>query len=246
MKQFEYNKHHQEADWKGKLKEISDRFSLVSFNKTFKQKVSSETQHKRRTVLFLSFNELRDGGYKIHDPLNLKPKHVQYLVEKWVGQGLSASTITNRISILNLFTIFIGKPGIVKAPADYVDDRIVVRRTFVNKEDKSWSAKEIDAKSIAAKASSIDEYTGLHVELMLQFGLRVKEALCLKPFKSDYGQHLLVMDGTKGGRTRIISLDTQDKRDLVDRCKAKCAKVEKNMCHPDRSLVQEKTDCITS
>lgn len=235
-----YKKHYNEADWKGRLKELTEEFSYRSYNGAHKQRVSHETKDKRRHVLFLSFTELREGGYKIHDPLNIKPKHIQYLVEKWVGQGLSASTITNRISILNLFTIFIGKPGVVKAPADYVDDKIVVQRTFVNKEDKSWSAKDIDAKSIAAKAAAIDEYTGLQVELMLMFGLRVKEALCLKPFKSDYGQHLLVMDGTKGGRTRIVSLDTPEKRALVDRCKTMCQKIEKNMCNPERSLVQEK------
>ena len=235
-----YKQFYGEKDWKGRLKELTEAFSYRSYNGTHKQKVSHETKHKRKHVLFLAFRELREDGYKISDPLNLKPKHIEHLVDRWVAAELSASTITNRISILNLFTVFIGKPGMVKAPEDYVDDKLIIKRSFVNKEDKSWSAKDVDPVAIAAKASAIDIYTGVHVDLMITFGLRVKEAMSLKPYKSDYGQHLLVMDGTKGGRTRIVHIDTEHKRQLIDKCKQLCGKVEKNMCHPDRSLVQEK------
>lgn len=237
---YTYKANYKTNDWKGRLKEIAEEFSFRSYNGSFKQRVSNETKDKRKHVLFLTFRELHEDGFQLYDPLNVKPKHIEHLVQRWVGAKLSASTITNRISILNLFTIFIGKPGMVKAPEDYVDDKVIVRRSFVNNADKSWSAKDVDPEAIASKASAIDVYTGLHIDLMITFGLRVKESLSLKPFKSDYGQHLLVMDGTKGGRTRIVPIDNEYKRDLVDKCKKVCEKIEKNMCHPDRSLVQEK------
>lgn len=236
---FTYKKRYQDADWKGRLKEILTSFERVSFNRTYKQKVSHRTIQKRRDVLYLSFATLRDGGYKINDPLNIKPKHIDYLVSLWVGSGLTASTITNRISIINIFLKFIGKEIMIKSPQDYVDDPSVVKRTYVNTEDKSWSAKELDIPSIISKASDMDVYSSIHVELMLAFGLRVQESISLQPYKSDYKDNLLVMHGTKGGRTRIVPIDSDHKRDVLNRAKKLCGEINNNMTHPDRTLMQE-------
>lgn len=236
---FVYKKRYQDADWKGRLKEILTSFERVSFNRTYKQKVSHRTIQKRRDVLYLSFSTLRDGGFKINDPLNIKPKHIEYLVSFWVGAELSASTVTNRISILNIFLKFIGKEVMIKSPQDYVDDPATVRRTYVNTEDKSWSAKDLDMPSIITKASDIDVYSSMHLELMLSFGLRVQEAISLQPYKSDHRDNLLVMHGTKGGRTRIVPVDSEMKRNVLDRAKKLCGEINNNMTHPDRTVLQE-------
>lgn len=226
-------------DWKANLKKVLDEFSLKSFNSKQKYSVSNATNQKRRDIITLSFRQLREFGYKIHDPYSLKPKHIQYLMSRWEDEKLSASTLTNRLSVLRLFTDFLGKRGMVGAPEDYVQDKSLVKRSYVNKKDKSWKAVEIDAKEIVSKAMDVDEYTCHQLKLMFAFGLRVKEAIHLKPFKSDYTDYLLVMDGTKGGRTRLVSIDNDEKRQVVDDCKKLIGSIEMNMCDPTRNTVQE-------
>ncbi|MGP1715675.1 MAG: phage integrase N-terminal domain-containing protein [Methylophilus sp.] len=221
------------------MKEILTGFERISFNRSYKVKVSHRTIQKRRDVMYLSFETLRKGGFKINDPLNIKPKHIEYLVSFWVSEQLSASTISNRVSIINIFLKFIGKEIMVKSPQDYVDDPKLVKRTYVNTEDKSWSAKELDFADLVVKASDIDVYSSMHLELMLAFGLRVQESISLQPFKSDYTNYLLVMHGTKGGRTRIVHIDSGYKADVLKRAKALCGDINRNMSNPDRTLMQE-------
>lgn len=236
---FTYKRKYQPSDWKGRLKEILTEFERISFNRSWKTKVSHRTIQKRRDVLYASFVQLHVGGFKINEPLNIKPKHIEHLVAFWVKEELSPSTISNRISIINIFLKFIGKEIMVKSPQDYVNDPSLVRRTYVNKEDKSWSAKEIDIPDIVKKASDIDVYSSMQVELMFAFGLRVQESIALQPFKSDYGNYLLVMHGTKGGRTRIVHIDSDIKRDVLDRARALCGEIHRNMSNPDRDIRQE-------
>lgn len=221
------------------MKEILTGFERISFNRTYKVKVSHKTIQKRRDVMYLSFDTLRKQGFKINDPLNIKPKHIEHLVAFWVGESLSASTISNRISIINIFLKFIGKEIMVKSPQDYVDDPKTVKRTYVNTEDKSWSAKEIEINEKVQKASELDTYSAMHLELMFAFGLRVQESIALQPYKSDYREYLLVMHGTKGGRTRIVHIDNDIKKDVLARAKALCGEIGNNMTHPDRTLLQE-------
>lgn len=236
---YQYKKTYYAADWKGRLKELVVEFQTRSFTGKQKFKVANATIKKRSDVIFLCFSQIREGGFKLNDPLNVKPKHIVYLVNLWIENKLSASTITNRISIMKLFTEFLGKPGLVLSPDEYVMDKTLVKRTYVNQEDKSWVAKEIDPEEFAKRALEIDQYTGHQILLMMNFGLRVKESICMKPFKSDYGEHLLVMDGTKGGRTRIVPIDTESKRAIVDSCKKLVSKIDKNMCAPERRIEQE-------
>lgn len=236
---YKYKRPYPVADWKGKLKEIVFEFQTRRFTGKQKFKVSNATTKKRSGVIFLCFTQIREGGFKLNDPLNIKPKHVIYLVNLWLENNLSPSTITNRISIMKLFTEFIGKPGLVLSPEEYVMDKTLVKRNYVNEDDKSWKAKEIDAEQIAQQAIEIDPYSGHQILLMMNFGLRLKEAVSMKPFKSDYGEHLLVMDGTKGGRTRIVPIDSPSKRFIVDSCKKLVSTIDKNMCAPERRIEQE-------
>lgn len=239
MTEFQYKDTYQPNDWKGKLKEVLDDFATKSFTNKQKFKVANATNHKRRDTLFLCFNQLREAGYKVQDAYSLKPKHIQYLMSRWEAEKLSASTLTNRLSMLRLFCEYLGKRGMVSSPEDYVQDKSLVKRSYVNKKDKSWKAAEINSREIVNKAMEIDIYTAHQIKLMVGFGLRVKESISLKPFKSDYGDYLLVTEGTKGGRTRLVKIDTAEKLQIVDDCKKLVGALEKNMCDPQRRTVQE-------
>jgi hypothetical protein len=58
------------------------------------------------------------------------------------------------------------------------------------------------------------------MELQRAFGLRMKEAALLKPHQADRGHYLAVNWGTKGGRARVIDIQTDYQRDVLNRAKA--------------------------
>jgi len=43
--------------------------------------------------------------------------------------------------------------------------------------------------------------------------------LLFKPHLADKGTHLYVMHGTKGGRDRVIPIETKEQRQLLDKLK---------------------------
>jgi len=66
---------------------------------------------------------------------------------------------------------------------------------------------------------AIDPRVALQLELQHAFGLRVRESLELRPHLADKVTYLAVNVGTKGGRDRTVPIDTQAKRELLDRAK---------------------------
>lgn len=183
------------------------------------KKVSFETRSKRQKVLIGAFRTLHEIGYSIQSPQNLRPKHIHALGRELEVRGLSASTIQNTLSVLRVFCEWIGKPGMIKSPVEYVDHKDSVTRHYKADKDKSWSAHQLDVDQFAVKAASIEPRCGIYIHLAVKFGLRKLECISLRPHRADRGDHLYILDGTKGGRPRIIPIQTQDQRDLIDQCK---------------------------
>ena len=65
-----------------------------------------------------------------------------------------------------------------------------------------------------------DPHVALQLELQRAFGLRMREAALLKVHAADKGAYLAVNWGTKGGRDRVIPIETDDQRDVLHRAKA--------------------------
>jgi len=200
--------------------------------------VSHETMERRRENLVLCIRELRGLGFKIESIYSLKQKHVKALVKSWESRKLSASTIANRISFLRLLSNWIGKPGMVQSAADFVSDPNLVRRPQATKTDKSWTAAGIDPRILFNTIEQYDWRVGLQMKLMGAFGLRRKEAVIFKPHMADLGIALRVRDGTKGGRERVIPIETGEQRALLDFAKSKVLNVKGSICHPDLNLQQ--------
>lgn len=186
--------------------------------------VSAATKEKRADVLFTAFRQLRGLGYKLEDPTNLREKHVSALIEKWEEEGLSSATLQNRISILRVFAEWIGKPGMVKASEKYVENPLSVKRQYVAREDKSWSTNGIDIDKAIRAISEYDVYCGVQVKLIHAFGLRRKEGVMIKPLRADKGHYLLVTDGTKGGRDRVVPIETEHQKQMLAEAQALAGK----------------------
>ncbi|WP_426105876.1 phage integrase N-terminal domain-containing protein [Pseudomonas sp. TWR1-1-3] len=223
------------AGWKSSLASVlKEHNSIKASDGTV---ASHETQHKRSTVLYQVFTDLREMGYKLDSVSQLKGRHVEALTRHWLSRELSSSTLQNRLSTLRTFTSWIGKEGMVESTERYFPNHEAAR-TSINTQDKSWEANGVSATQKLDDLRALDERVALQVELQLRFGLRVKESIMLRPHLADKGSYLAVSIGTKGGRDRTVPIDTPERRELIDRAKAYADRRTASTSDPSKSLKQ--------
>ena len=61
---------------------------------------SYATQQNRERQLSLMADQLHELGYRAMNARSLKPKHVEALLRRWQGEGLSIGTLKNRMAAL--------------------------------------------------------------------------------------------------------------------------------------------------
>ncbi|OJV55733.1 MAG: integrase [Burkholderiales bacterium 68-10] len=167
---------------------------------------SYNTQADRVRSLALAARQLREAGFRQMKASSLKGKHVQALLERWQGEGLSSGTIKNRLSHLRWWAEKIGKSGIL--PADNMQLGVAERRYVTNVS----KAREL--------GTGLEQITDVHVRMSLQlqaaFGLRREEAIKLQPSYADRSDHIALKGSwTKGGRERTVPITTTEQRDVL-------------------------------
>lgn len=210
--------------------------SAVRHNKI----VGYETQEARAQILYQGFDQLKKLGFHLHDPSNFKPKHMKALGTYWEAQDLNSSTIQSRISVFRTFCQWIGKEGMIGDSADYVLDKNSVKRVYAAKKDKSWSnpEKEIDMEEALDRVFKVDYRVALYITIADAFGLRIRECYMLKPHRADHGSYLAIAEGTKGGRDRVLPIETDDQRQVIDTAKYFAPKVTDHIGLPGKTLKQ--------
>ncbi|WP_130910764.1 phage integrase N-terminal domain-containing protein [Pseudomonas sp. Sample_9] len=168
---------------------------------------SHNTQADRIRSLGLIARQLREVGFRQMKAPSLKGKHVQALLDRWQGEGLSVGTIKNRLAHLRWWAEKIGKAGIL--PADNTQLG-VAERCFVTNFSK---AQEL--------GTDLGKITDVHVRMSLRlqsaFGLRREEAIKFQPKYADQGDHILLKGSwTKGGRDRSVPITTSQQRDVLN------------------------------
>ena len=99
---------------------------------------SYATQADRAHILDLVANQLHEMGVRGLRAQGFKPRHVQMLVARWLGEKLAPGTIKNRMSQLRWLAQKIGKDNIVeRTNAAYgIPDRVYV--TNISKGKGAW------------------------------------------------------------------------------------------------------------
>jgi site-specific recombinase XerC len=209
-----------ETGWKSRLQELLD----ANLDKRVNGKPAShKTCHNRATVLFQCFNLLHDLGFRIQDPVNLGNRHIELLCKEWHTQGKKASTMQERLSVLRIFSGWIGKPNMVGQLCTYLPNvdpkQLRVQRIAIK--SKSWTANGIDTTEYIHRADQLDPIMGAILRMELAFGLRREEAVRIRPWKSDLGTDLRLYPGeTKNGRPRDIPIETEIQRSVLDYVKS--------------------------
>ena len=188
---------------------------------------SQSTMTTKGESLRTSFNDLHRLGYKLTDARNLTNKHVGALIKHWHESDRKLSTIQSRLSNLRIFAGWIGKGGMVTKISDYLPevpkDQLIVRKAAVK--SKSWTENGVDVIEKIRQADILDPTFGLMIRMQVAFGLRRKEVVELRPWKSDKGEVLAIYHA-KGGRPRDINIDTPEQRALLDLVKSKTSKAD--------------------
>ena len=172
---------------------------------------SFETRVGRERQLTAIANQLHDLGFRELKATSLKQKHVQALVDHWLGQNLSPGTIKNRMSCLRWWAEKVNKRAVVAGSNDFYG---IPDRQFVSDTSK---AKDLAEEQLALVK---DEYVRMSLRLQQAFGLRREEAIKIQPRWADRGKHLhLKASWTKGGRERTVPIRTQEQRALLEQAK---------------------------
>lgn len=164
------------------------------------------TQANRRRGLVAIANELYGHGFKLPHARSLKPKHIQKLVTDWQHAGLSTGTIKNRLGWLRWWAAKVNKTSIL--PRTNAELGLPTRR----------SGQTDRAQAVNQLAKLTDPRMQAALEAMQHFGLRLEEALKLRPTLADQKAELVLKGSwTKGGRPRSIPIRTAAQRALLTR-----------------------------
>lgn len=203
-----------------------------------KKPVSNRTQDARMGCIFLMFKQLKEMGHRLERPEQLRESHVRKLAERWEDEKLSSGTIQNRLSIARMFASWIGKAGMVRGTEQYLKDPANARRSANAIRDKSWRAAGVDTHAMLNLITTYDRYVGMQLRVMADFGLRREEAVMFKPHRNDKVFYIIVHDGTKGGRERIVPVEHPWQRATLDAAKELAPKVNDHIGSPNRDLKQ--------
>ncbi|MEC5407906.1 integrase domain-containing protein [Paraburkholderia sp. MPAMCS5] len=173
--------------------------------------ISIKTQKYRVLSLVAGFRELRKGGFAIQSPWNLAEKHIGYLVNLWVNEKeQSPGTVENKLTYWRTLAAWMKKHQLVGTMDDYIKRPEGYRRYYVAQEDKSWEAAKVELDDVISRLCERDRWVAIQVELQAAFGLRAQESMLLRPLQClRVSGHLQVIDGTKGGRPRIVPIDAE-------------------------------------
>ncbi|MCB1863662.1 MAG: integrase, partial [Gammaproteobacteria bacterium] len=92
---------------------------------------SYATQQNRERQLSLMADQLHALGYRAMNARSLKPKHVEALLRRWQGEGLSIGTVKNRMAALRWWAHKIDRRHVVARSNDHYG---IPERSFVSTE----------------------------------------------------------------------------------------------------------------
>ncbi len=177
------------------------------------KKASSERRQKRSVVVFDFFSILWGLRYKIESLHSLKQKHLVAVFSELERCGQAPSTIQDKISIMRTFCDWVGKPGMVDNASKYVQNPASVQIEPLK--NNSWEANGFNAAEILARVKDKDAKVGIALDLCLQFGLRPREVVTLRPTVAQECRSLIVRESAKGGHMRVIPIEKESQRNAL-------------------------------
>lgn len=203
--------------------------------------VSFKTTADRIVDLKGFVRTLHDLGYQITDIRNLKTRHIAAVAAEWERRGLSAATLQKYFSHLQRLCEWVGKPGMIRDPRDFLSDASVFERNYVATEDPMNDEQKVEVKRALEALRNACLVTWLQLMLAWAFGLRAKEAMLITPHLDDAGEMIRVHRGAKGGRPRVVPIENDLQRELIALAKTATPIRSSSLVPPEFTLKQWKS-----
>lgn len=176
--------------------------------------VSHATVERYYQTVTLMIQELRDLNIKPNNLSDLSYKHLSIIFKHWESKRLSSSTISNRYSVLKRFYKMIGKDQPPELRSMLIDPSIATRSQTATR-SLDWHANGIDTAEVLKMIEAEDQRVATTLKLCLMFGMRLKEAVSFMPLTNVHDNVILINKGAKGGRARVVPIETDAQRDLL-------------------------------
>ncbi|MBJ6799872.1 phage integrase N-terminal domain-containing protein [Geomonas propionica] len=174
---------------------------------------ASETREKLLNNVS-QFTRFIENRYHLERIENLKPGMITAYAADMAVQGLSASTMANRMTAVRQICGAIGKQGICsKENFAYGIERVRVNPQSVNV-GKLEEIRSVLAER-AACGNRVAQMMVAADSLRCNFGLRAKESLLTTKVIEQDGKPFLKVEGAKGGRVRLLPVDSPIKEAAV-------------------------------
>jgi hypothetical protein len=201
------------ADFKGALARLLEDNVGHAHSRSRKNvtPLSVRTQELRARALCKAFEDFRQGGHAIQSLYRLEAKHVQLLVEIWLAQGRTSSTIDNKLTHLRALAQWIARPGLVTTLADYVDlEKHGWSSPDASGRKMSFSGDGIDAVAVIEDIARTDAHIAAQLKLQAVFDLGVKESFVFRPKDAARCRDFLaIVRGLKGSCLRVVSSEVK-------------------------------------
>ncbi len=171
---------------------------------------SRTTQYQRKMMAFRFAKDIDALGCRGIRLPSIGNRHVNKAVNRWKQQGLSDTTIMNRLSAIRWLGHKIGKPNL-----GYDSNR-----AFGLNGRSQTSVNKAQSLTVTVTRQVTDPYTRVGFKLQAGFGLRRSEAMKIQPRWADRGTKLVLKGSwTKGGRPREIPIRTAYQRGVLEEAK---------------------------
>jgi site-specific recombinase XerC len=195
----------------------------------------------RLTVVVRTLGELNMAVQNLDE---ISAKQVRRAFGFFEKAGRPAGWMANTNTTMRRFGIWIGKPDLCPALPTLLKHPGNAVRQYTAIHAKDWASHCDDVEAVIAKVDGYCAVTGLQLRLAQAFGVRITEFLMFRPEVAlNVEGQLSILEGTKGGRPRMVPIETEAQRQLSERVRAVAAGNAKGLltAKPGQSLASARS-----
>jgi integrase len=175
-----------------------------------KRKASYRTQDDYQTRMNTFVRTLRELNMPVRNLDEISKKQVRLYFQHMEREGKSAVWMANINTAIRRFGIWIGKPELCPPLGELMHEPWSGKRRIAAQKDHTWGHDEL--AGVLEQVQDVCPMTSLHIRLASLFGHRVQEFLMFRPTDAVQGDYIHLKEGTKGGRTRMVPIETEEQR----------------------------------
>ncbi len=177
--------------------------------------VSNRTKQAYFEAMAVLISTLIEVHTKPRNLDDISLKNVRAAVRHWESNGLSAATMACRYSCIKRFMNLVGKGTLFPPIRQLAADENNVRRQYSAIEPKAGRDAD-QLEEVIAEVRGKCVFTGAMLLLSREFGLRIQEALMLRPHFDVRSDVLAITRGAKGGKGRLIPIENDRQKAAIE------------------------------